>query len=83
VTCRTFIGFLMEYLNGELSAEEHAEFEAHLAECPWCVAYLQTYQEAIRMGKIVFADEEKDIPADVPEELIEAILAARARSEGK
>jgi anti-sigma factor RsiW len=44
VTCRKFIEFLMEYLNGELSPQEHAEFEAHLAECPWCVAYMQTYQ---------------------------------------
>ena len=83
MTCRTFIEFLMEYLNGELAPQEHAEFEAHLAECPWCVAYLQTYQEAIRMGKIVFADEEKEVPADVPEELIQAILAARARGLGK
>ena len=55
----------------------------HLAECPWCVAYLQTYQEAIRLGKGVFAHEEKEVPADVPEELIEAILAARARGEDK
>ena len=79
MTCRTFIEFLMEYLNGELPAEEHADFEAHLAECPWCVAYLQTYQEAIRLGKTVFADEEKNVPEEVPEELIQAILAARAR----
>jgi anti-sigma factor RsiW len=81
VTCRTFITFLMEYLGGELSAAERAEFDAHLAECPWCVAYLQNYQEAIRLGKAVFADEDAAVPEEVPEELVRAILAARARGE--
>jgi anti-sigma factor RsiW len=80
VNCRTFIEFLMEYLNGELPPAQRAEFEAHLAECPWCVAYLQTYQEAIRLGKAVLADEEA-VPEAVPEELIQAILAARARGQ--
>lgn len=83
MTCRTFIEFLMEYLDGELSPEEHTEFEAHLAECPWCVAYLQNYQEAIRLGKAVFADEVRNVPEDVPEELIQAILAARVRGLDK
>ena len=83
MNCRKFIEFLMEYLNGELSPAEHAEFEAHLAECPWCVAYMQTYQEAIRLGKAVFADEESNVPEEVPEELIQAILAARARGANK
>jgi anti-sigma factor RsiW len=78
VTCRTFIEFLMEYLGGELPPAQRTEFEAHLAECPWCVAYLQTYQEAIRMGKVALAGEQ-DVPEEVPEELIQAILAARAR----
>jgi hypothetical protein len=31
----------------------------------------------------VFADEERDVPEEVPEELIQAILAARARGEDK
>jgi anti-sigma factor RsiW len=81
VTCRTFIEFLLEYLNDELPADERAEFEAHLAECPWCVSYLQTYQESVRLGKAVFADENEVVPETVPEELIQAILAARTKSK--
>jgi anti-sigma factor RsiW len=40
VTCRDFVEFLSEYLSGELAEVGGAEFEAHLAECPACVAYL-------------------------------------------
>jgi anti-sigma factor RsiW len=81
MTCRTFIEFLTEYLEGELSPAEKAEFEAHLAECPWCVAYLQTYQETVRLGKAALAESETPVPPEVPEELIQAILAARPRKE--
>jgi anti-sigma factor RsiW len=75
VTCRHVIEILMEYLNGEVSSEEKARFEDHLAVCPPCVAYLQTYQETIRMGRLSFCDNP---PAEaMPEELVQAVLAAR------
>jgi len=77
MTCRDFIEFLMDYLSGELSADERAIFDAHLAECPWCVAYLKTYRETVALGKAALAEPEKGVPADVPEDLVRAILAAR------
>jgi len=79
MTCHEVIDFLMEYLSGELSASERAEFEQHLADCPDCSAYLKSYEETIKLGKAVFAD--LDVPAsqDVPEELVQAILASRRR----
>jgi hypothetical protein len=40
--------FLHEYLFGKLSGEERAEFDKHLAECPWCFAYLDSYQKTIQ-----------------------------------
>jgi anti-sigma factor RsiW len=79
MTCRDFITFLLEYRSGELSPEQRREFDAHLAECPWCVAYLNTYEQTIRLGKAAFAEPEAAVPADVPEELVQAILAARGR----
>jgi anti-sigma factor RsiW len=77
MTCREFIDFLMEYLSGGLSANEWAEFEQHLAECPDCAAYLRSYEETIKLGKAVFADPDAPVPQDVPEELVQAILASR------
>ena len=43
MNCREFTEFLHEYLFGNWPAEERAEFDKHLAECPWCVAHLDSY----------------------------------------
>jgi anti-sigma factor RsiW len=80
MNCREFTEFLHEYLFGNLSAEERAEFDKHLAECPWCVAYLDSYQQTIRLEQAAFSiPEDSPPPADAPEELIQAILRARSR----
>jgi anti-sigma factor RsiW len=79
MTCREFIDFLMEYFSGELSVSERAEFERHLAECLDCSAYLKSYEETIKLGKAAFADPDAPVPQDVPEELVQAILAGRRR----
>ena len=80
MNCREFTEFLHEYLFGNLPAEERAEFEKHLAECPWCVAYLDSYKKTILLEKDAYsADGNGSPPADAPEELIQAILRARPR----
>jgi anti-sigma factor RsiW len=80
MNCREFTEFLHEYLFGNLAAEERAEFEKHLAECSWCVAYLDSYQKTIQLEKdAFFVAEDAPPPADAPEELIQAILRARPR----
>ena len=75
MTCREFVEFLMIYLSGELSESELAGFEEHLAACPNCVAYLESYKETIKLGKAVFDYSDTPVPQDVPEELVQAILA--------
>ena len=81
MNCREFTEFLHEYLFGNLPAEERAEFDKHLAECPWCVAYLDSYQRTIQLEKAAFsAPVDAPPPAEAPEELIQAILRARARA---
>ena len=77
MTCREFIDFLMAYLSGELSSGARVEFEAHLQECPDCVVYLKSYELTIQLGKGAFAGPEAPVSADVPEKLIQAILASR------
>jgi anti-sigma factor RsiW len=79
VTCQELVEFLLSYLDGELSAGERNRFERHLEECPDCVAYLATYQEAVRLGKAVCTCGET-IPRDVPYQLVQAVMAARARA---
>jgi anti-sigma factor RsiW len=81
MNCREFTDFLHEYLFGDLPAEERAEFENHLAECSGCVAYLDGYRKTIALEKAAFADPENlRSRADVPEELLQAILRARSQT---
>jgi len=80
LTCRELADFLMAYEDGELSAAERARFDAHLAECPDCVAYLASYRATVALGRKAFEDEDAAASARVPEELVRAVLAARRRS---
>ena len=80
LTCREFANFLMAYDDGELAAAERARFDAHLAECPDCVAYLGSYRTTVALGRKAFADENADARPHAPEELVRAVLAARSRS---
>lgn len=75
MNCRECYDFLMDYLDGQLPADERAAFEAHLARCPPCVAYLDTYRATIELGKSALRGE----PCQLPEELVQAILKARGK----
>jgi anti-sigma factor RsiW len=66
----------MSYLDDELSSDERAEFDRHMAVCPSCVSYLKTYEKTVLLTKVAGDDP---VPAEVPESLVHAILAARAR----
>lgn len=79
LTCRDFIDFLLAYLSGELPAGQRTVFEGHLGECPACCAYLHSYQQTVRIEKAACGCDDAP-PADAPEELIRAILAARNSS---
>jgi anti-sigma factor RsiW len=77
VNCRDFVGFLMSYLDGELSDPQRLVFEQHMGDCPGCVTYLDTYRETVRLGRAICSEPEGALPDDVPEQLVRAILAAR------
>jgi anti-sigma factor RsiW len=79
VTCREFADFIADYLSSDLAPEARALFDRHLALCLNCRRYLTSYQETVKLGKRAFDDEDAPVPGDVPEELLQAILAARRR----
>ncbi|HVM98239.1 MAG TPA: zf-HC2 domain-containing protein [Candidatus Acidoferrales bacterium] len=79
MTCREVVEFLAEYLAGELPPEQHKAFREHLGGCTDCVTYLKGYEDAIRLGKVALSQSDRAVPDDVPEELVQAILAARSR----
>ncbi len=77
MTCREFVDFLMSYLDGELESEPSRVFEEHMHLCPPCLTFLDTYKDTIRLGKFACQDEAGPPPEEAPEQLIQAILAAR------
>jgi anti-sigma factor RsiW len=78
LTCREFVEFLMAYLSNELPAGQRAVFDEHLGDCPDCSAYLRSYEQTVRLEKFACGCGDPP-PADAPEDLIRAILAARAK----
>ncbi|HET7463684.1 MAG TPA: zf-HC2 domain-containing protein [Longimicrobium sp.] len=73
-TCREVYQFLDEFHAGELDPMRTSAFERHLALCPSCRAYVDSYRRTIELEKDAFA--EPDL-ADPPDELVDAILAIR------
>ena len=74
--CKEFVDFLGEYMDGGLDDKSRTVFEAHLQICPPCVNYLDVYEDVVKMGRAC-CDPDGEAPADVPQPLIDAILAAR------
>lgn len=79
MTCRDFAEFVWKYLEGELPRDQRFDFDAHLAVCPHCIAYLRTYEETVRLGKEAFRAPDAAVPDEVPEDLVRAILDARGK----
>ena len=75
ITCEELIAFLGDYIAGELPPGKQEDFERHLAVCASCVAYIASYRETIRLAREAAGAPELRV-ADVPDELIAAILAA-------
>ena len=76
VTCKELIGFLDDYVEGSVSGARLALFERHLAACESCRAYLASYRTTVALTRSATHPEAADLPA----ELLTAILSAVARN---
>ena len=75
MNCRDFIDFLLDYFAGDLPPATLALFHEHIVKCPPCVAYLHCYEQTLTLCQGAYPDEPHSV--ELPEELIQAILAAR------
>lgn len=55
------------------------EFERHLAGCPTCVSYIETYKATLELTR---GDLEREAAEEVPEALVTAVLAATRKAGG-
>jgi anti-sigma factor RsiW len=79
ITCREVAAFIMDYVSGELAGDSLALFEYHMSLCPNCRTYLEQYRRSIELGRRAFDDPDAAATNSMPEELVDAILAARSR----
>ena len=69
ISCQEVVEVVTDYLEGKLSPEDAAIFDAHLALCDGCQFYLD--QMRITIAAVGRVDDE-----EVPAELRDTVLAA-------
>ena len=77
MACNELVEVVTEYLEGTLGDEDRQRLEAHLAECPYCVDYVEQFRETIA------ATGELTLESIAPErqaELLEAFRGWRDRA---
>lgn len=77
ITCRELIDFLDDYVADEMDAPRRRTADEHLAVCPDCIRYVDSYRQTIAAGRAAFGDPAAPAPANVPPELVKAVLASR------
>ena len=80
ITCREFEDFILDYLRHDLPLRQRLIFDFHLKMCPECRDYLRAYKDTIEVLQRVYERDEAPLPEEVPEDLIEAVLAAKSNS---
>jgi anti-sigma factor RsiW len=72
LSCRDVADFLLRYVESDLPEKQLVVFEEHLAMCPPCIHYVESYRKTIALGKAACAE---DAP-EMPEGLVQGILHA-------
>ena len=79
ITCEEFGDFMADYLDETLDPVVRRRFDFHMAACPMCRTHIEEYRAAVALAKA----SAEDAMAEAPQELINAILAARDRDRGR
>ena len=69
LTCQELVELVTDYLEAALPAPEQARFEAHLAACPGCEAYLDQMRQTV--GALGHAPA-----APIPDSMLDQLLTA-------
>lgn len=68
MTCKELVELVTQYVEGAMRPPERRAFEAHLAECPPCVTYLEQMRRTI---EIVGTLREESIPDEAADALLQ------------
>lgn len=79
MSCKEVTDFLSEYLDGELPLRQRLVFKVHLLACRNCRRYLAAYSATVRMTQSFRNQTPSESLQPIPDELVQAILAARRK----
>jgi anti-sigma factor RsiW len=51
ISCRQLVDYCMDYLSGSLPAEDRENFDGHLAGCPDCVKFFDSYKKTPEVSR--------------------------------
>jgi anti-sigma factor RsiW len=80
LTCKQLDDFLVDFLDGTLPFRQRLTMQMHLGLCAECRQYVAEYRRAIELGRKACHSEQQF--EQVPEELIQAVLASVQASSG-
>jgi predicted anti-sigma-YlaC factor YlaD len=66
LTCKEVVEIVSDYLEGALSAEDRARFDAHVSACEGCTSYVEQMRETIRLTGML---TEEQVPVEQRERL--------------
>jgi anti-sigma factor RsiW len=72
LTCKELVELITDHLEGALPPEDRSRFEAHLAGCRGCRAYLGQMRQTIRLAGRLTEDA---VPAATKRRLLHAFRA--------
>jgi anti-sigma factor RsiW len=76
MACRELVEVVTDYLDGTLPDEDRRRLEEHLAECPYCIDYIEQMRATIEaLGTV----GEESISVETRHELLEAFRGWRDR----
>ncbi len=47
LSCQELVELVTDYIEGRLPAADHRRFDAHIADCPHCTAYLDQIRASV------------------------------------
>jgi anti-sigma factor RsiW len=75
LTCAEVVELVTEYLEGGLTEHERGRFDAHLATCDGCTAYVEQMRTTIAVAGRV---REPELPPELEQRLREAFRGWRS-----
>lgn len=75
ISCHQLIEFCLDYVEGSLPGDEQTRFRRHLAQCPDCVTFFETYRRTPELSRDALSAQ---IPPSVKESVRSYLLARRS-----